>query len=149
MNLGRYVFSQVVDFIPRYQFQKIVTKYKGDFHAKYLNSYNQLLHLLFGQLTGCTSLHEIILCLSAHSDIIYHLSIKKTVQVSSLARANERRDNRIYEEFGQYLIQTVRPLYAKEKVQDLSVDIVFRCVFSLISPPPFFILLNYKHLNTY
>ncbi len=71
MNLSRYVFAQVVDFIPRYQFQKIVTKYKGDFHAKYLNSYNQLLHLLFGQLTGCTSLHEISLCLSAHSDIIY------------------------------------------------------------------------------
>jgi len=122
MNLGGYVFAQVVDFIPRYQFQKIVAKYKGDFHAKYLNSYNQLLHLLFGQLTGCTSLHEISLCLSAHSDIIYHLGIRKTVQVSSLARANERRDNRIYEEFGQYLIQTVRPLYAKEKVQDLSVD---------------------------
>lgn len=122
MNLGRYVFAQVVDFIPRYQFQKIVTKYKGDFHAKYLNSYNQLLHLLFGQLTGCTSLHEISLCLSAHSDIIYHLGIRKTVQVSSLARANERRDNRIYEEFGQYLIQIVRPLYAKKKVKDLSVD---------------------------
>lgn len=122
MNVGRYVFAQVMDFLPRYEFKKIVKKYNADFHAKNLNSYNQLLHLLFGQLTGCTSLHEIILCLTAHSEVIYHLGIRKTVQVSSLARANETRDYHIFEEFGQYLINSVRPLYAKESVQDISVD---------------------------
>ncbi len=122
MNVGRYVFAQVMDFLPRYEFKKIVKKYNTDFHAKNLNSYNQLLHLLFGQLTGCTSLHEIILCLTAHSEVIYHLGIRKTVQVSSLARANETRDYHIFEEFGQYLIYSVRPLYAKESIQDISVD---------------------------
>jgi hypothetical protein len=90
MNLGRYVFAQVVDFVPRYLFNKIVSMYKGDFHAKELNSYSQLLHLLFGQLTGCSSLHEICLCLLTHSDILYHLGIRKTVRISSLARANEK-----------------------------------------------------------
>ncbi len=122
MNIGRYVFAQVMDFLPRYEFKKIVKKYNADFHAKNLNSYNQLLHLLFGQLTGCASLHEIILCLTAHSDVIYHLGIRKTVQVSSLARANETRDYHIFEEFGQYLIHSVRPLYARESIQDISVD---------------------------
>lgn len=122
MNVGRYVFAQVMDFLPRYEFKKIVKKYNADFHAKNLNSYNQLLHLLFGQLTGCTSLHEIILCLTAHSEVIYHLGIRKTVQVSSLARANETRDYHIFEEFGQYLINSVRTLYAKESIQDISVD---------------------------
>jgi len=122
MNIGRYVFAQVVDFIPRYYFNKIVSKYKGDFHTKELNSYNHLLHLLFGQLTGCSSLREICLCLTAHTDILYHLGIRKTVRISSLARANENRDCRIFEEFGNYLIQTIRPLYSKEKVADISVD---------------------------
>lgn len=122
MNIGRYVFAQVMDFLPRYEFKKIVKKYNADFHAKNLNSYNHLLHLLFGQLTGCTSLHEIILCLTAHSDVIYHLGIRKTVQVSSLARANETRDYHIFEEFGQYMIHSVRPLYAKENIRDISVD---------------------------
>lgn len=122
MNIGRYVFSQVMDFLPRYGFKKIVKKYKADFHAKNLNSLSQLLHLLFGQLTGCTSLHEIILCLTAHSDVIYHLGIRQTVQVSSLARANEARDYRIFEELGQHLIRSVRPLYEKEDIQDISLD---------------------------
>lgn len=122
MNIGRYVFSQVMDFLPRYEFKKIVKKYKADFHAKNLNSLSQLLHLLFGQLTGCTSLHEIILCLTAHSDVIYHLGIRQTVQVSSLARANEAIDYRIFEELGQHLIRSVRPLYEKEDIQDISLD---------------------------
>ena len=52
MNIGKYIFAQVIDFIPRYQFDKLVKKYKGDWHAKDLICYNQLLHLLFGQITG-------------------------------------------------------------------------------------------------
>lgn len=62
------------------------------------------------------------MCLTAHSDVIYHFGIRNTVQVSSLARANETRDYHIFEEFGQYLIHSVRPLYAKENIRDISVD---------------------------
>lgn len=66
MNIGKYIFAQVIDFIPRYQFDKLVKKYKGDWHAKDLSCYNQLLHLLFGQITGCVSIRDICLCLEAH-----------------------------------------------------------------------------------
>ena len=92
MNQGKFVFSQVVEFIPRYQFDKLVKQYKGDWHAKNLNSYNHLLHLLFGQLTGCDSLRDICLCLEAHSKILYHLGFRNTVNHTSLSRANESRD---------------------------------------------------------
>ena len=73
MNIGKYIFAQVIDFIPRYQFDKLVKKYKGDWHAKDLTCYNQLLHLLFGQITGCDSIRDICLCLDAHGRSIYHL----------------------------------------------------------------------------
>ena len=59
MNIGKYIFSQVIDFVPRYQFDKLVTKYKGDRHSRELNSYNHLLHLLFGQITGCDFFRDI------------------------------------------------------------------------------------------
>lgn len=73
MNQGKFVFSQVMEFIPRYQFDKLVKLYKGDWHTKNLNSYHHLLHLLFGQLTGCDSLRDICLCLEAHSNMLYHI----------------------------------------------------------------------------
>ena len=122
MNVGSYIFSQVVDFMPRYQFDKLAAKYHGNKHAKDLTCYNQLLHLLFGQITGCGSLRDICLCLEAHKSILYHLGFRNTVKQSSLSRANENRDYRIYEEFGTYLISIVRPLYSKTAVPEITVD---------------------------
>ena len=122
MNVGSYIFPQVVDFIPRYHFDKLVAKYHGNWHAKELTCYNQLLHLLFGQITGCDSLRDICLCLEAHKPILYHLGFRNTVNQSSLSRANESRDYRIYEGLGTYLIGVVRPLYSKTSVSEITVD---------------------------
>ena len=122
MNVGRYIFSQVAKYIPRYQFDKCMEKYRGDWHVKDLTCYNQLLHLLFGQLTSCDSLRDICLCLDAHKDTLYHLGFGNTVNQSSLSRANDNRDYRIYEEFGIYMINLVRPLYAKASIPDITID---------------------------
>lgn len=122
MNQGKYVFSQVIDFIPRYQFDKLVKQHKGDWHAKNLNSYNHLLHLLFGQLAGCDSLRDICLCLEAHSKILYHLGFHKTVDHTSLSRANEKRSYLIFEGLGKYLIGMVRPMYSAVKLSDITID---------------------------
>ena len=89
-----------------------------------MTCYNQLLHLLFGQLTNCDSLRDICLCLKAHEDSLYHLGFRKTVEHSSLSRANENRDYRIYEELGMYLIGIVRPLYARTKIPEITTDYV-------------------------
>lgn len=122
MNEGQYIFSQVIRFIPRYQFDKCVDKYQGDYRVHELTCYNQFLHLLFGQLTCCTSLRDICLCLSAHQKSLYHLGFRRTVDHTSLSRANERRDYRIYEEFGFYLISIVRPLYHGASISEITVD---------------------------
>lgn len=122
MNIGRYIFSQIMDYIPRYQFDKLVSKYHGNKHSKELSCYNQLLHLLFGQITGCDSLREICMCLEAHKPSLHHLGFGNTVNSSSLSRANENRNYLIYEEFGIYLIGIVRPLYAQTAIPEITVD---------------------------
>lgn len=122
MNQGKFVFSQVIEFIPRYQFDKLVKQYNGDWHCKNLNRYNHLLHLLFGQLTGCDSLRDICLCLEAHDGMLYHLGFRKTVNYISLSRANENRDYRIFEGLGLYLIDMIRPMYSNVKLSEISVD---------------------------
>lgn len=115
MHLGKFVFAQIVEFLPRYEFEKCVKRYKGDFHTKSINSYNHLLQLIFGQITSCTSLRDICLCLKAHQNNLYHLGIRQQVNQSSLSRANEKRDYRIFQDFGYHLIEQVRPLFAKER----------------------------------
>ena len=122
MNQGKFVFSQVVEFIPRYQFDKIVKRYKGDWNTKNLNSYNHLLHLFLGQLTGCDSIRDICLCLEAHSKMLYLLGFRKSVSHTSLSCANENRDFRIFEGLGCSLMERVRSLYSNAKLSDITVD---------------------------
>ena len=122
MNEGKYVFAQIASYIPRFQFDRIVDKYRGNYRAHELTCYNQFLHLLFGQIAPCYSLREICLCLEAHKNILYHMGFGKTIDSTSLSRANERRDYRIYEEFGYYLIKLVKPYYRNTKLPDVDVD---------------------------
>lgn len=119
MNKGKFVFAQVIDFLPRYEFDKIVKKYKGDYRYRHLTSYNHLLHLIFGQLSACNSLRDICLCLDAHETWLYHLGFGQTVNESSLSRAGENRDYRIFEEFGYILISIARPLYVNNPIPDV------------------------------
>lgn len=136
MNSGKYIFSQMIEFVPKYEFDKLVKLYKGDYHTRSFSTYNHLLHLLFGQLTVCSSLRDICLCLKAHHNSLYHLGIRQTVNASSLSRANEKRDYRIFEGLGQTLIGIVRPLYAGEnipKLQDLADYEIFALDSTTIS----------------
>ena len=73
-------------------------------------------------MTSLNSLHSICLCLKAHKGKLYHLGIKQYVVVSTLSRANENRDWRIFADFGYYLISKVRPLYAGCSIPNLDID---------------------------
>ena len=121
MNSGKYVFAQLLHFIDRYEFEKCVSKYKGDFRTREFNCWNQFIQLFFGQLTSRNSLRDICTCLKAHKNKLYHLGIRSHVNQSTLSRANESRDWRIYADFGQYLIDLVRPLYAINPVSNVNV----------------------------
>lgn len=111
MNTGKYVFAQVLSLVNRYEFGKCVDRYHGDYRTRGLNCWNQFVQLFFGQLTGRNGIRDICLCLSVHQSQLYHLGIKQSVDHSTLARANENRDWRIYADFGYYLINLVKPLY--------------------------------------
>ena len=122
MNSGKYVFAQILTFVNRWEFDKCVERYNGDYWTRELTCWNLFVQLLFGQLTSLNSLRDICLCLKAHKNKLYHLGIMQNVTHSSLSRANESRDWRIFADFGQYLISRVQPLYADEKIPDIYAD---------------------------
>ena len=116
MNSGKYIFSQILEFVNRYEFDKCLERYSGNYRTRNLNCWNQFIQLFFGQLTSLNSLQNICLCLKAHERKLYHLGLRQHVAVSTLSRANENRDWRIFAEFGNYLIGIVRPLYSSCKI---------------------------------
>ncbi|MDD4199681.1 MAG: IS4 family transposase [Paludibacter sp.] len=122
MNSGKYVFSQLLEFVNRYEFDRCVKLYSGNYRVRHLNCWNQFIQLFFGQLTSLNSLQGICLCLKTHKKKLLHLGIKQNVAVSTLSRANEKRDWRIFAEFANYLILLVRPLYCECDIPKVDID---------------------------
>ena len=108
MNKGKYVYAQIVDFLPQRVFDNIVKKYDGNKYVKHFTCWNQLLVMVFGQLTSRDSLRDLIVIIDAHKKKSYHLGFGKSVTRSNLSKANEQRDCRIFEEFTYYLINIAR-----------------------------------------
>lgn len=114
MYRGRFVFSQIVSTVSKYEFNKSVNKYQGNYRTKDFKCWQQFLCMLFGQLTYREGVRDIINCLEAHKSKVYHLGIKQVVSHSSLTRANENRDWRIWADFANHLIRVARPLYVED-----------------------------------
>jgi hypothetical protein len=114
MNAGRTVFAQLLDHLPSYEFQKCVTRYRGDYQQKTFSCWDQYLSMAFAQLTYRDSLRDIEACLRSMQGKLYHMGFRGKVARSTLADANESRDWRIYADFSQVLIGIARPLYAHD-----------------------------------
>ncbi len=114
MNEGRTVFAQLLDFLPKYEFDKCVARYHGNFRVRTLPAYEQFLVLAFAQLTWRESLRDIETCLASFGPKLYHSGIRQPTARSTLADANENRDWRIFADFAHSLIQQATSLYADE-----------------------------------
>jgi IS4 transposase len=116
MHQGTSVFSQIMSFLPIYEFNKCVKRYNGNHRIKNFTCLNQFYAMAFAQLTYRESLRDIEACLNALHSRLYHLGIRSKISRSTLADANNLRDWRIYADFAQILINIARPLYAQEDI---------------------------------
>lgn len=120
MHFGRLIFAQLIDRLPRHEFNKCVARYDGDYKFRGFSCLDQFLCLTFAQLTFRESLRDIEACLRAVGGKLYHMGFRGRVSRSTLADANEAHDWRIYADFAQVLIHIARPMYAND---DLAVDL--------------------------
>jgi len=119
MNQGKMVFSQLIEFASDDIFKRCVARYNGNYKAKEFTCWRQFLCMSFGQLTHRESLSDTALCLQLHSEKLYHLGIGKAFSKSTISRANESRDWRIYQDFALKLIEQAKLLYADDNQLDV------------------------------
>ena len=108
MNQGKYIFAQITDFLPRRVFDRIVSKHKGNKYVRTFTCWNQMLCMVFGQLTSRDSMRDLLLSLEAHKSKYYHLGFGSTVTRRNLGKANEKRNYKIFEDFAYVLIEEAR-----------------------------------------
>jgi hypothetical protein len=114
MYKGKLVFSQLMSFLPKYEFDKCVSRYRGHYKVKDFSCWDQFLCMSFAQLTYRESLRDIEVCLRSMQSKLYHMGFRCKISRSTLADANENRDWRIYADFAQVLIHHARRLYSDD-----------------------------------
>ena len=108
MNQGRYIFSQICEFLPKRVFDRLVDKYKGNKYVKSFTCWNHLLVLVFGQLSNRDGLRDLIVTLAPFKSAFHHLGFGKSVTRSNLSKANEIREVRIFQEFADRMVAIAR-----------------------------------------
>lgn len=122
MNQGKYVFAQLIDFLPHNDFIRCVGNYHGNYKVKTFTCWHQLLYMIFGQLSHRDSLSDLITCLQSQQNKSYHLGMGKGTSKANLAKANEKRDYRIYESFASVLVIKAQQLSIHIEALELSID---------------------------
>ena len=118
MHQGKYLFSQIMETVVRYQFNQCVHRYHGEYWIKNFSCWEQFLAMAFGQLARRESLRDIAVCLTAQREKLYHLGFRSRLVRTTLAYANEQRDWRIYRDYTELLIKEARALYGDDQPVD-------------------------------
>lgn len=106
MNKDKYVFAQMTEYLDYPKFRRLVRKYRGDSYVKRFTCWNQLLTLMFGQLSGRESLRDLVAVLEAHQSKCYHLGLgDRPASRNAVSLANQTRDCRIFEEFVSFMME--------------------------------------------
>ena len=121
MNQGKMVFSQIMQFASQDVFKHIVRRYNGDYKKKDFTSWKHFLCMAFWQLTHRESMSDTILMLKLNEKKLYHLGMGKAFDKSTVSRANETRDWRIFQDFGMRLIEEAKELYQGHNQLDLDL----------------------------
>lgn len=132
MNQGKPIFRQLLELVSRYEFNKCVKRYGGNHRVRQFSCYQHFLCLIFGQLTHRESLRDIVVCLNAQGQGLYHLGLGKGVARSTLSDANNHRNWRIFADFSQYLMREATALYTDSIEGDHWQESIFALDSSLI-----------------
>lgn len=108
MNKGKFVFAQVTSFLPQRIFDRYVEYYNGNHRVRHFSCWNQMMCMMFGQLSSRESLSDLVVSINAHAGKSYHLGFGRGISKANIAKANEKRDWHIYADFAYYLIDQAR-----------------------------------------
>ncbi|MFA6293029.1 MAG: IS4 family transposase [Victivallales bacterium] len=118
MNKGKTIFAQLMEFLPSYEFQRCVKKYRGEYKVKAFSCLEQFYVMAFAQIAYRESLRDTVSCLDALGPRLYHMGVRNKPSLNNLSHANMMRDWRIFAEIAQVLICRARKLYEDEQVSE-------------------------------
>lgn len=125
MNKGKTIFAQLMEFLPSYEFQRCVARYRGEYKVKSFSCLEQFYVMAFAQIAYRESLRDTVTCLEAAGSRVYHMGIRNRPSLNNLSHANKTRDWRMFAEVAQVLISRARRLHEGEQVSEELTQAVY------------------------
>jgi hypothetical protein len=133
------MFSQILGWFPRLEFDAAVREHKAERHARGFTCWQQFVAMLFCQLGHAQSLREICGGLAATEGKLRHLGILACPKTTTLSYANAHRPWQLYQSLfykmlercrGEALIQGRGKFRFKHKLLSLDASMVELCAES-------------------
>ena len=120
--VGQPIFKQILDFLPKNKFDKLVKEHKSDRYYKTYSSWQQLVTMLFGVLSRCDSMAEICDGMMGMQGKLNHLGMQSSVAKSTAGDGLRNRDNEVFKEFYFSLINHYKSLLSVSRIEKISFE---------------------------
>lgn len=95
MHHQNSVFHGLLKRVPWDELERLAVEHRSDFRVRRLTTKSQFIALLYGQLSGASSLRDVVTRLESQAALLYHLG-GKSVARSTLAEANAKRSSEVF-----------------------------------------------------
>ena len=95
MHHQNSVFHGLLKRVPWDELERLAVEHRSDFRVRRLTTKSQFIALLYGQLSGASSLRDVVTRLESQAAWLYHLG-GKSVARSTLAEANAKRSSEVF-----------------------------------------------------
>jgi hypothetical protein len=101
------IFAQILQRLPKNKFQSLVKKYQSDKHNKGVDSWTQLVAMLFCQFSKSNSLRDIHYGLNSATGNLNHYGVEKSPPKSSLGYENKHRTWKLFRDFYMEVVKSL------------------------------------------
>ena len=108
------IFHELLNLVPRHEFENAVYRHQGDFKVRTMSCWNHFAVMLYAQISGKDSLRDIETGINAQPYKLYHLGLNE-VKRSTLSDANNKRPYQIYEEIFNRTLSKIYGITTKHK----------------------------------
>ena len=116
---GQPIFSQMINLIDTSVVSKAANNHNSDHYCKRFTTFQHLITMLYGVVSGCNSLRELTAGIVSYGSKISHCKFDYTPRRSTISDANKRRNYNVFEDIYNALVKTYLPELSDSQKQIL------------------------------
>ena len=134
---GQPLFSQMINLINDTTVTQLAKEHKSDHYYKKFNTFQHLITMSYGIISGCNSLREMCSGVISYGNKIAHCKFTNAPKRSTISDANTKRSYKVFESIYYSLVKKYSPDLSDSRtgmISDKKIFAIDSTTFSLFQP---------------